>query len=70
MNLIKWEKAKPHCHNGYTEDDLINGDAPKYQIEYNAHLKINSSHHNTIYLASTEDAKQCAELIEKGRISE
>ena len=66
INLIKWEKNKTR-YTGYTEDDLINGDVAKYEIEYNTHLKINSSHHNTIYLASIDDAKLCAELIERGR---
>jgi hypothetical protein len=72
MSLIKWKESDilKNVLYGYTAEDIENEEISKYEIRYNTHLIIHSSNIGKIYLASIEDAKQCAELIERGRAAE
>jgi hypothetical protein len=69
--MIKWiETTYPRQKGkweGFTKEDIANDEPASYEICNNTHLHVVYGGIPTMRMASTEDAKIVAELIEKGR---
>ena len=73
MNLITWENASKDLYFGYTAYDLENEYLCTYAIDcctLACSCSKDGIYHSlpAIRFASLEDAKQVAELIERGRV--